>query len=362
MNVKMISSYPEKEDGVAQYTRFLVEELGKTIKVNTVCLYKKTDLPVIKEVYAPLLGINALNKLITTKPDLVHIQFTTALYPKTLMLFLTGFLKKQIGVPVVLTQHEVLIEKRKIKVRTWYERFIYDLADKIIVHTGYACFGLQLKGVQPNKIVVLPHGVKKFLPIGKHQARKTLRIEDYDPVLLVFGFLPSYKGVEYGLKALSIIIKNYPNILLLVVGAANPQLRNKYIQITKNLGLEKHVIFAGYIKNELIDYYFRSADLVLLPYLSDITQSGVLHLAIGASVPVVASAVRGMELVKQQEIGILVPPKDEKSIAYATNQILKDKDFYNRCKEVCTKLAKEWSWEEVAKMHLQLYETLRLSD
>jgi D-inositol-3-phosphate glycosyltransferase len=140
------------------------------------------------------------------------------------------------------------------------------------------------------------------------------------PILLHFGFLRPYKGIDVLIRALPQVLRRWPTATVLVAGA--PFGRRGGVagleRLARRLGVDAHVrIDAGYVPNERVAATFRAADLVVLPY-RQATQSGVLQVAYAFDRPVVASRVGGLvESVEEGVSGRLAEPGDPDSLAAA---------------------------------------------
>lgn len=155
------------------------------------------------------------------------------------------------------------------------------------------------------------------------QARQELRLDNETPVILFFGFVRPYKGLNYLIEALSLVLEVL-DAHLLIAGEFWDGVQ-PYREQIQSLHLEDHVtIVDQYIPNEEIGTYFASADLVALPYV-DATQSGIVQLAFGFGVPVVTTTVGGLgEAVQDGVTGLLVPPGDSQALAEALMRYFQD--------------------------------------
>jgi glycosyltransferase involved in cell wall biosynthesis len=136
------------------------------------------------------------------------------------------------------------------------------------------------------------------------------------PILLFFGFVRPYKGLEYLIQALPLVLQQQ-KVHLLVVGEfwSSPTYYRHYAQ---EFGVEQAITFIDrYVPNEELGRYFGAADVVVLPYIAA-TQSGVVQLAFGFGKPVITTRVGGLHEVVQDGVnGLIVPPQDEQSLAQA---------------------------------------------
>ncbi|MGE5435633.1 MAG: glycosyltransferase [Syntrophothermus sp.] len=134
-------------------------------------------------------------------------------------------------------------------------------------------------------------------------------------VLLFFGYIRKYKGLDLLIKAIPMLLEKYPEMRLLVVGESydNPE---TYTSIIKELKLDDKVVFINkFVPNEDVEEYYAVSDLVVLPYRSA-TQSGILNVAYGFLKPVVVTNVGGLiEFVDEGKTGVIVEPESSEKIA-----------------------------------------------
>ncbi|MGV3756367.1 MAG: glycosyltransferase [Verrucomicrobiota bacterium] len=154
-----------------------------------------------------------------------------------------------------------------------------------------------------------------FHPIYEHfgasmekvKACEALRIDSARPVVLFFGLIRKYKGLDILLKAFAKVTPALPETLLIVAGEFYEKKR-KYEKLLEDCHLEDNVIFEDrYIPQEHVARYFSAADLVVLPYLSG-TQSGVLSTAYHFEKPFVITNVNGLAEMALSDPGMQVNP------------------------------------------------------
>ncbi len=149
------------------------------------------------------------------------------------------------------------------------------------------------------------------------QARRQLELPVDAQVILLFGFVRPYKGLQHLLAALPAVRQRLPNVRLVIAGEFWGDKMSYLAQIAR-LGLEEAVVVRdAYIPNEQVASYFAAANVVVLPYVHA-TQSAVVPLAFGYKRPVITTRVGGLpELVRDGENGLLVPPQDSTALADA---------------------------------------------
>ncbi|MFZ1530087.1 MAG: glycosyltransferase [Ferruginibacter sp.] len=144
--------------------------------------------------------------------------------------------------------------------------------------------------------------------LNKQVARKGLGASKNDFIILFFGFIRKYKGVDILLDAMPQIIKEIPAVKLLVAGEYYDDKKNYEEQIER-LGIKNHLILhTDFIPNTGIKNYFSAADIVVQPY-RNATQSGVTPLAYHFEVPMVVTNVGGLAaMVPNGKVGLVAEP------------------------------------------------------
>jgi glycosyltransferase involved in cell wall biosynthesis len=164
------------------------------------------------------------------------------------------------------------------------------------------------------------YNLNKF---NKAQARAAVGIKT-EYVILFFGLIRPYKGLENLIKAFSLINKDHQNVGLLIVGECYEDIE-KYKELISLQGLGDQIMMINkFIPNENIEQYFKSSDLVCLPY-NTASQSGILMMAYGFRKPVVVTNVGGLpELVVEGKTGTIIEGNCPKEIAEGIIKILSE--------------------------------------
>ena len=142
-----------------------------------------------------------------------------------------------------------------------------------------------------EKITVIPHGVEAIEPAISYQsAREKLGIKK-ETVLLYFGFIAWYKGVDWIAEK---IVNS--DVKLIIAGGTNPNHQDKpyymeYVKKIENLArLSKDkIVVTGFVDEEKIPLYYQAADLVVFPYRTFMSSSGPLAMAFSYGKPVILS-------------------------------------------------------------------------
>ncbi len=216
-------------------------------------------------------------------------------------------------------------------------------ADSCIVHSETDCEALQrLFPHKPHVLTPLPafdifaHG-----RTTRDEARRQLQLEG--PVVLFFGLVRPYKGLDVLLHAIARARTDRP-MTLLVVGEFYED-RGRYERLRAALGLEDCVRFVDrYVPNDEVEPYFRAADIVVLPYKSA-TQSAIVQVALTFERPAIVTRVGGLpETVRVGETGDVVPPEDPVALARSLVQFFAG-DAAQRMQPHLRQAAAAFSWD-----------------
>jgi D-inositol-3-phosphate glycosyltransferase len=288
-------------------------------------------------------------------PGILHVQW--ALVPWLDAVLIRKLRAK--GWRVVYTAHDVVSELEP-PFRRWTFRRIYREVDAVIVHTpGLARRLLDDSGDVLRKVHDIPEGVSTFPlspNVDQSGARRVLGLEGTGPLLLFFGMIKRYKGLECLLRAWPRVTKEFPNARLLIAGEAMLPVRPFY-RLISALKIEDSVVLrVGYVPRSEAQYFFCAADAVVLPYLQ-ISTSSIVPLAYRYARPVIATSAGGLpELVRDGETGYVVPPSSEALLSEAICRGFRDPESLAGMGA----RGRQWfeskrGWDEVALQTIALY-------
>jgi len=291
-------------------------------------------------------------------PGILHVQWS--LVPWLDVLLIRKLRSK--GWRVVYTAHEVVSELDQ-PFRRWLSGRIYREADAVIVHTaGLARKLRKSSGDVPREVREIPEGISTF-PLSpgldRQCARQILGLEPTGPLLLFFGLLKRYKGLEYLLRAWRLVVEEFPEARLLIAGETMLPMR-PLERLIRNLNIGDSIVLRpGYVPQSQVQYLFCAADAVVLPY-ARISTSSVVPLAYRFARPVIASSAGALsELVRDGETGFLVPPCAEQPLAEAICRGFRDPGFLTSMgARAHDWFEKERNWDEIGRRTAALYGSL----
>ena len=214
------------------------------------------------------------------------------------------------------------------------EKFTNTSNKKYLLHPLYTSFG--------DKLI-------------KADARRALDLPIDKQLVLFFGLIRNYKGLDMLLDAMN-ELKSNPNINLIIAGEFYED-KQPYLDLIKKYGIENRVILHGkFIANEDVKLYFSAADLVALPYRSA-TQSGVTQVSFHFEVPTLVTNVGGLgEIIPDKVAGYVVEPNG-KAIAEG----IKDYFENNRMSSFTEGMKKEkqkYDWKIFVDEVIDLYKKI----
>lgn len=165
---------------------------------------------------------------------------------------------------------------------------------------------------KPSKLVVHPLFDNFGEPADKQEARRQLHLPD-GPIILFFGFIRKYKGLDILLKAMKCLKgKNNTVVPKLLVAGEYYGGKEEYEKLIQELGIEDQLIMrTAFIADSDVRWYLSAADFVIQPY-RDATQSGVTPLAYHFEKPMLVTDVGGLpDLVPDDRVGVVTKPTPE---------------------------------------------------
>jgi teichuronic acid biosynthesis glycosyltransferase TuaC len=209
-------------------------------------------------------------------------------------------------------------------------------------------------GVRSTTIEVIPNGVDvtRFSPMPRSEAAKPLGLQAEVRRILYVGAIAQQKGLDYLLRGFAALLpESQEPVQLILVGEGEYEHRAR--ALAGELGIAARVVFAGQRSNEEIPLWINASDLLVLPSLRE-GFGVVLVEAMSCGKPVVATACGGPEDVVTPQTGILVPPADEKALAQAMLDVLRDGDRF-RPPDIRQCALDNYAYDQVASRILGLY-------
>ena len=207
----------------------------------------------------------------------------------------------------------------------------------------------------PGYYNIIPNGVD----VERFAAAQPLpELGDGMVNILSVGRLETRKGQRFLLRAFADVKAQRPETRLVIVGGYNERQRRAYERWVAEHNL-RDVVFAGYVRDDELPRYHRSAQVFCAPNTGNESQGIILLEAMAAGCPVVASNIEGFAGVLTHGVeGLLVRPKDSEALAEALLQLVDNPDLRRSMGERGRDAAQQYSWERVSQRVLSYYERL----
>lgn len=274
------------------------------------------------------------------KPDIVHITSAQEWNPA-----LGVYFRSIRKLPLLYTLHDVIPHEGMPVYARITERLFRHQPDGYVVLTEKGREVLVSEGIQPDTILVVPHGTYDFFTKSINPTLKS-QLE-----ILFFGRIEPYKGIEILLKTAQKTLDRHPNWTLHIAGGGNLEPYRKYLD-------RPQIRVSNYfLTNEEVAAAMQTASIVALPYLSA-TQSGVIPIAFSFRKPVIATNVGGIpDMIRNLETGLLIPPGSIGALDYALEKLIGDPALRKQLGENGWKYQKEeLGWASIARRHAAFYQ------
>ena len=355
-----VSTYPPTRCGIATFTESLVGAMAR-IRGGTV------DNGVIRMV-------TDWDDSISLEPEIVvDTDVTTPDWARPLGTWCTGYdllwIQHEFGIfgpddggsvldlcrrsplPIATTLHTVMVSPSD-RQRTIIES-LGDASEVVVVMSKQAGRRLiERYDIDPEKVHVVPHGTQ-FSPRRRHGEHRRSR-----PTIVNWGLIGPGKGLETGIRAVALLRHIEPPPRLVIRGATHPNVKRRegeayrdwLVELVGELGVQASVEMSDeYMTPQELESLIHSADMALIPYdTTEQVTSGVLVDAIGAGLPVVATAFpHSLELLSSGA-GRVVPHQDPKALATAIEALLTDSSALAAAGDEAMRVGRDFAWPRVA--------------
>lgn len=371
IKLAIVSTYPPTECGIATYTKTIsdiMEDFYLRNKIKIVAVDKDknkyNDRVMFKiNKFEQKSYIQAAEKINKSNIEIVSLQHEYGLYGGDDGKYILNFLEK-VKKPVVTTMHSVL---------TLHSRHRYELTKRIIEKSQAVIVMTEQSKkilvdyfkIKNKKIYVIPHGGPNVRPENKELAKQGFGYKN-KIILSTFGLINPGKGIEYAIEALKNIVKQYPNVLYLVIGITHPDIqkrdgeayRKSLEKLVSKYRMQKNIKFINkYLNyNELVDYLM-ATDIYLAPQL-DLYQavSGTIAYALCCDNVIISSPTQYAKEVLAGGRGILVKKKDSQALEKSIRSLLDSPTKMERIKFNAYSYARNMIFTRTCLEHLRVFE------
>jgi glycosyltransferase involved in cell wall biosynthesis len=293
---------------------------------------------------------------LTLHGKVVHAQWWSyALAPVYIVTLMMARIRAR---RVVMTLHNLSPHNASWWQRTLY-RLVFRLADQFVVHS-------ELNRRAFLKAYPVAHGRVSVVPMGMHanegaqapaDARRALGLSDDAFIVLAFGNIRPYKGIDVLLQALRRLIDEGHDVVVLIAGKPWGSFE-PYQRLIEELCLQDHVVTRlEYVSDAEIPVIFGAADLAVYPYTAFDAQSAAATLALAFGLPLIVSDVGGLPDFAEDERAI-VPPSNTEALATAIARVMTDSTLRDAFAATSRRLAGQLGWDDIAEKTIDTYRGL----
>jgi len=290
------------------------------------------------------------------KPDIIHAHWA---FPCGVIAYLMSFFFHSKFIVTIHGGEIPFVKKYKLLKRM----VVSALNNSILVcaNSNYSKNEYVKMGVNKDKIITLfvpPSFVKHSHNLSSVKTFRKKYADSSEKVVLFCGRLVERKGAEYLIRAINELKIN--NVRLIIVGGG--ELLEKLQSLTNSLGLEDKISFTGRASNEELGRFHDISNVFVCPSIVDSNGNTeylglVIPEAMESKLPVIASSVGGIvDIIKNEENGLLVPQKDPSSLARAIERIISDEKFSLKLVENSKKIVNEFSPAIIGKKYYEIFQ------
>lgn len=282
----------------------------------------------------PLIHAENAKRIRRIGADVIHL--VTPHHANALMIPL-------LGAPLCYTLHDPTSHVGETQpIRDALRRRTLDGVERVIVHGEALREELAAQGLSRERVAVIPHGDYGFL-------RRHAQGYAEEPMILFFGRLIAYKGLEVLCRAERLLAGRLDDYRLCIAGEGDTGLFRSEIGPSGRVD-----VIDRYLPDAEVAELFERARVVVLPY-TQASQSGVMAIAFAFGKPTVATRTGALPEA-MGDAGILVPPGDPEALADAIERLWGDPALRARLAEAGQRrIREELGWPAIARRHMQLY-------
>jgi glycosyltransferase involved in cell wall biosynthesis len=372
MRIAFLSPFYPYRGGIAQPSALLYRELEKEHQVEAFTFtrqypnilfpgsnqYVTTNdnadvIPAVRclDTINPVTYFTAAKKIKTFKPDLFLSAFWMPFFAPSYGT-VSKLLKKKTKIISIL--HNVIPHEKRFGDISLLKYFLRNNHGFVVMSDS----------VRNDLLTIMPDAKYIFheLPLYSHflpkveslSAKRALCIPENKKIILFFGFIRDYKGLDLLIEAMRGLDESY---VLVIAGEVYGSF-DKYEKQINHLNISNRVLkFIRYINDVEVPLFFSSADVCVLPYKSA-TQSGITSISFHYDLPIIATDTGGLkEIIQINETGLIVEKPDGNHIAEAIRKYF-DKNLRNKFIPNIIRLKEKLSWKNYAEALLNFYHSL----
>jgi glycogen(starch) synthase len=277
-------------------------------------------------------------------------------------------LAKRFRAPLAITihateygRHQGWVDKHPQSHIHGVENWVANRAEQVITCSAYMRDQVSdIFAIEEEGIAVIPNGIDPSdlhsAPDGEIEALRARFAAPDEKLVLLVGRLVYEKGFQVALEAMPRVIEEVGNVRFLVAGAGTheQELRSQ----ARELGLDAHGTFLGWIGDDVLHSLYRIADLTVVPSIYE--PFGLVALeAMASGSPCLVADTGGLrEVVPHEQVGLRFRSRDPRSLARVAARVLTDDELGRRIVTEAHEHVRLFDWADVAERTVEVYETL----
>ncbi|QQS35238.1 MAG: glycosyltransferase [Ignavibacteriales bacterium] len=330
-----------------QYPKFLFPGKSQTESTETI---DKIPSEVILDSINPFNWSKTAEHILEFKPELVIFKHWLPFFAPCYG-WIAKKIKNKSSAKMIAVCHNIIPHEKRLGDKLLSKYFLKSI-DYFIPLSDQVTKDLHLFIEKPvYKLLPLPVFSLFGDKVNKQEAKEFLKLDD-EKILLFFGFIRDYKGLDILIEAFSIVRKKM-DIRLIVAGEFYES-EEKYLNLISKHQLENSILLKkDFILTSDVKYYFSASDAVVLPYKSA-TQSGIVQVAVNFAMPVIAANVGGIgEVIEDGKTGFVVEKENPEKLADAIIRFYKE-EKENEFSSNMNSLKEKYSWKNFVKGMFEL--------
>lgn len=361
MRIAILSCFHPYRGGIAQFNSGIFTELSRAHSVKAFNFKRQypsllfpgktqfvterddaVELPseAVLDSINPLSWIKTARKIASWQPDLLILRYWMPFFAPSL-----GFVARRMNpsVKVIGILDNVIPHERRPFDGLLTRYFLSGLDGAVTLCEEV---GRELASIKPDiPHTVLPHPVYNHFgeKLDREEAERSLGLQPGKKNLLFFGLIREYKGLDILIDAFNRLDDSYQ---LIIAGEPYGSFEKYQREIDTSPGRKRIFLYPEYIRDSEVKRWFSAADAVVLPYRSA-TQSGVSSIAYHFEVPMIVTAVGGLEeAIGKRGTGIVAQQVTAECVASCIERFFASPELRENCREAIRAEKRRLGWEK----------------
>lgn len=237
------------------------------------------------------------------------------------------------------------------------ERWMANRADRLVTCSAYMREHVaDVYGLEEEQVAVVPNGIDpaELVPVADLDELRARFAAPHERLVLLVGRLVYEKGFQLALEALPELVERLGGVRYLVAGSGTheAQLREQ----ARELGLEAHGTFLGWIGDDVLHSLYRIADLTVVPSIYEPFGLVALEAMASGCACLVADTGGLREVVPNEDVGLRFRSRDPESLAALAERILTERELRERLVAEASEHVLSFDWADVARQIAAVYE------